>query len=81
MSAVETAPIMSTRPPNRASSRTASTPTSSRSSLLRSTRSCSNCSVPNALTTGIAVRASVASEAISPSFARCLRAAFFTLCW
>ena len=81
MSAVEMAPIMSTRPPNRASSRTACTPTTSRSSLLRSTRSCSNCSVPNALTTGIAASASVARDAISPSFARCLRAASFTLFW
>ena len=73
-SPVATAPSTSTRAPKRASTRELSTPTFSRSALRCSTRSCSNRSVPNALMTCIADSASVASEAISPSWARCLRA-------
>ncbi len=48
---------------------------------VRCTRSCSKRSVPNALMTCIAESASVASEAISPSLARWLRAICLIRLW
>jgi hypothetical protein len=73
------APITSTIPAKRASVRTASTPIRRRLSLRRSILPCSHSSEPKAFTTCMADSASVASEAISPSCARCVRASAFVL--
>ena len=63
-----------TVPSNWACSRATSTPAPIRCSLRERTRSDSMSSAPNAFTTAIADSASLATDARSPSWRRCLRA-------
>ena len=73
--AIAAAPRTSTAPLKRASRTAAAMPWRRRSSLRSTTRPRSYASPPNALTTRIADRLSAASDAISPSRLRWLRAA------
>ena len=76
--AVPSARTAPTRPSKRACSRATWTPAASRSSLCERTRSASKRSDPNAFTTAIDDSASLASEAICPSWARRTRDCAFT---